>query len=308
MKETRRAATALVVFASLAFSTSAPLARLARPAHPVTVAFGRVFLASIVLSAIDARGLWQSVRALTSRQRRGIMLAGFLLGAHFALFQWGLDATSLPAAVSLVSLEPLSVVIAAWALFGIRPNRLEQIGVLLATTGAVLVAQGSGHGEHSAKGDLMVLGSVAIFGLYVALARGLRDALPARKYAALVYGSAAVSLAPVVLLVPSTETARVWPMSWQSLLCVALLALIPTIVGHTLVQSGARVLSPSVVALVSPGETLGSICIAMAFLGATPSAFEAAGGAVILLGAVLALLAQRRTAPIAPEETRPSPS
>ena len=294
MKEGRRVAIALVVLASLAFATSAPLARVARPAHPLAVALGRVLLAAVVLAVLDARALVASARALDGKQRRGVVVAGLLLGAHFALFQWGLDTTSLPAAVSLVSLEPLSVVLVAWAFFGIRPNGYERAGVLLATAGALLVACGAGRGEHSALGDLMVLGSVALYGCYVAIARGMRDALPARHYAALVYGTAAMALAVALPFVHSSPTSLVWPLGAKSLGCIVLLALVPTVVGHTLVQTGARFLSPSVVALVSPGETLGSIAIAMAFLGAAPSLVEALGGAIIVAGAAVALFAQRR--------------
>lgn len=288
-----RWALGLVLVASLTFATSSPLARLARPAHPLVIAFGRVFLASLLLALADPRGLLRSLRAMTPKQRRGVALAGLLLGAHFALFQWGLDTTSIAAAVSLVSLEPLGVVLCAWALFGIRPRRLEGIGVMMATGGAVLVAQGAGKGENQALGDTLVLGSVLLFGFYVAIARGLRDALPARHYAPLVYGVAAIALAFALPFVRPSETAQIWPLHAPVLGTIALIALVPTVVGHTLVQTGARVLSPSVIALVSPGETLGSLALAAVIFSTVPSRLEAVGGAVILGGAALALFAQR---------------
>lgn len=294
-----RGAVLLVVVASLAFATSSPLARMARPAHPLAIAFGRVLFASIALGVSDPRGLARSLRALSPRERALVLGAGLLLGAHFALFQWGLDATSLAAAVSLVSLEPLSVVLSAWAAFGISPRPLERVGVLLATIGAVVVAQGAGHGEHRATGDLLVLASVALYGLYVSLARGLRDALPARHYAPLVYAGAAVGLGAALPFAPSTATSIVWPLPVTSLVVIGLIGLVPTVIGHTLVQTGARTLSPSVVAVVSPGETLGSIAIAAAALHTVPTLLEAAGGVVILGGATLAMLAQRARAPVA---------
>lgn len=291
-----RDAALLVLVASLAFATSSPLARLARPAHPLFIAFGRVLLASALLWLTDPRGLARSFGALTIRERLLTAAAGGLLGAHFALFQWGLDQTSLAAAVSLVSLEPLGVVLSAWALFGIRPRPLERIGVLFATAGAVVVGRGAGQGEHRALGDALVLGSVVLYGLYVSIARGLRDALPAKHYAPLVYAFAAAGLLLALPCVASSDAARVWPQTRASLGYIALLALIPTVVGHTLVQTGARFLSPSIVALVSPGETLGSIAIAAVLFGTAPSATEAAGGVVILAGAAVALLAQRSRA------------
>ena len=283
----------LVLLASIAFATSPPLSRLARPAHPVLIACFRVALAALVLAAFDVKGVARAWRDLDGRKRARVALAGVLLGVHFALFQWGLDETSLPAAVSLVSLEPLSVVLSAWVLFGIAPKRLERLGVLVATAGAVIIGQGAGEGEHRLKGDLLVLGAVVLFGLYVASARALRGAIEARHYVPLVYAAAAVTLLLTLPFVPTSAEARFWPLGMGSIAALCALALIPTAVGHTLVQRGARTLSPSLIALTSPGETLGSIVISMILFAKLPTLLEAAGCAVILCGALLAIRAQR---------------
>lgn len=289
---TSRAAVIFIAVAGSAFATSGPLARLARPAHPLSVAFGRVALASLVLALLEGRALRGQLRGLGARRLLGVGGAGALLALHFGLFIAGLDATSLPAAVSLVSLEPLSVVLFAWALHGIAPDRLERLGVLFASGGAFVVGSGAGVGEHRLAGDLMVIGAVVVYGLYIAAARALRGALPPRSYAALVYGFAALTLAPVLLVLASLGTAL--PRPPHALLAVALLALVPTLVGHTAVQTAARHASPSLVALVSPAETVGGLAIAAVLLGAPPAPIELAGTALILLGVALAIAAQRQ--------------
>jgi drug/metabolite transporter (DMT)-like permease len=293
MTEPRLRALWPVLVASVAFATSSPLARLARPAHPIVIAFGRVAIAAVVLSLLDPAGLAKSFRALGLRDRLRVALAGLLLAGHFALFQWGLEETSLPAAVALVSLEPLAVVLTAWAIFGVAPKRLEAIGVVVATAGALVISRGAGEGEHRLAGDLLVLGAVVLFGFYIAAARGLRDALPARHYAPLVYGGAAVALGCLVPFLSHTAESSVWPLPMSSLAMVALIGLVPTVVGHTMVQTAARTLSPSVVALVCPAETLGSLLLGFVLLGGAPTWIEAAGAATILAGAGFAIAAQR---------------
>lgn len=289
-----REAVLFVVLTSAAFATSGPLARYARPGHPLLVAFGRVALAALLLAASDPRGLVASARAMSHRQRAAVAGAGALLAAHFALFMWGLEATSLPAAVTLVSLEPLSVVVAAFLFAAIRPTPLERVGVVVATAGALLVALAAGQGEHRLVGDLLVVGAVVVYGVYVSAARGLRDALPARHYAALVYAVSAFVLAPAAWLAPAPTGTRLWPLPAHVLGAVVALALVPTVLGHTAVQTAARTHSPSVVALVSPGETLGALVIGAALLGAIPSGLEIGGAFVIVVGAGLALLGSRQ--------------
>ena len=291
----RRIESALfVLFTSLAFAVSGPLARWARPTDPLFIAFGRLALAALLLGAIEARALRPALAGLTSRQRLTVLGAGALLAAHFACFQIGLDRTSLPAALSLISLEPLSVVLCAWVLLGMRPSRPEQIGVVVATAGALVVARGAGKGEHHLAGDLLVLVAVGLYGLYLTVARALKDALPARSYAALVYASAAAILACALAVVPrDPAAAAIWPPPDRGLIAIPLIALVATVLGHTAVQTASRFLPPAIVALVSPGETLGGIVLGAVFLSESPAATEIAGALIILAGSAIAIFAPR---------------
>jgi drug/metabolite transporter (DMT)-like permease len=275
----------VVVLAALAFATSSPLARVAEGLPPVAVAAGRTALAALLLGLSQPRVAFAAYRAQTPRNALGLFAAGALLAAHFALFLGGLATTSFAATVALISLEPLAVVLVAWAAFGLVPRRGERAGILLATAGAFVVSRGAGVGEHSIKGDLMVVGAVALYGLYVAVARGLRDAIPAVPYAAGVYGVAALVLTPFVI--PAVRGLAPPPAStWIALV---LLAVIPTLVGHTLVQVAARTAPPTVVALISPGETVGSLAIGALLLRKWPTLIEGAGTVLILAGAVVAI-------------------
>jgi drug/metabolite transporter (DMT)-like permease len=212
-----------------------------------------------------------------------------LLGAHFGLFLAGLQATSLPAAAALVSLEPIAVVVAAWVAFGVRPRGREMVGIAIATLGAAVVARGAGHGEHRLLGDALVLAAVVVFGVYIAFARGLRDVLPTTPYAACVYTVAALALAPLVFVFDAGGSG-IPASAW---LGVAALGLVPTLIGHTLVQRAARHVSPSLVALASPGETVGAILIGAA-TGHMPTGVEWTGAAIIVVGACVTVTGGRK--------------
>lgn len=277
----------LIVVASLAFATSGPLGKVAAPFPAIAVASARTGLAAIVLALVARRDLIASLAQLSRRQRAGVLLAGTLLGGHFALFLGGLAATSLASAVALISLEPLSVVLAAFFVFGIRPTRRELFGLLVATAGAVVVASAAGSGEHRLAGDLMVLGAVVLYGGYVASARGLRDALPATPYAAAVYGTSSIVLLPFAIPLVVASPAQLTGTIAASVIA---LALIPTLIGHTLVQRAARHVPPVLVALVSPGETVGAIAIGAIVMGTLPTGREAVGALLVLTGATLAIV------------------
>jgi drug/metabolite transporter (DMT)-like permease len=285
---------AIVVVAALAFSTSAPLAKVAHGIAPLAIAAGRCVVAAVAIALGWPRAMVTAFRALTPRQRFALPIAGLLLGGHLALFTVGLVSTSLAAAVALVSLEPIAVVVAAWIAFGLRPTRAEMLGLGVASAGAMIVASGAGAGEHRLLGDLIVLAAVVFFGAYVAFARGFRDAMPVMPYAGWVYGVAALALAPIAiapqLALRAGSTSSPPLASWGA---VFLLGVIPTFVGHTLLHWKARHVAPAILGLVCPGETVGSIALGALFLGTMPTLCEAVGAAVVLAGATLTVTGAR---------------
>jgi drug/metabolite transporter (DMT)-like permease len=273
----------LVALAAAAFATASPLAKLAHGVPFAPLAAGRCAIAAIGLLLVRPRDTLRAVAALSPRHRVSLVSAGLLLAAHFGFFLGGLLATSLAAAAALVSLEPLAVVVAAWLAFRERPTRREQVGLAIAVAGALVVASGAGQGQHSLKGDALVLAGVAFFGAYVALARGLRDAMPMAPYAASVYSVAAVALAPLAVALAPTA-----PVPAESIAVVVALGLVPTLVGHTLMQRAARVVPSSIAALACPGETVGAILLGTC-IGHAPSTAEWAGATFVVVGAAIAV-------------------
>lgn len=243
-------------------------------------------MAAVVLLLVTPATTWRAVRALDPRRRLALVGAGVLLAGHFAFFLGGLLATSLASASALVSLEPLAVVVAAWLAFGEKPTRRQLLGLGLAMAGAAVVARSAGQGDHRLVGDVLVLVAVVLFGVYVAFARGLRASMPTTSYAACVYTVAAVALVPVALASgeggggATTAPARAW-------LAVLGLGLVPTLLGHTLLQRAARHVPASIVALACPGETVGALLIGAA-MGLAPTTTEWIGAALVVTGAGVA--------------------
>lgn len=288
MSRARPSELGLVALAACAFATASPIAKGIEGLSFAGIGAGRCAVAAVLLVAVAPGATWSAVRALDGRRRAGLAGAGLLLAAHFALFLGGLLATSLPAAAALLALEPPAVVLAAWIAFGVRPTGRELAGIALATAGAAVVSRGAGSGEHRVLGDALVLGAVVLYGAYVAFARGLRDAMPTRAYAASVYTVAAVALAPLAVVFD----AHGGPLPASTWIGVAALGVVPTLLGHTLVQRAARHVSPTLVALASPGESVGSILIGTA-MGHAPTPVEWIGAAIIVAGACVTVTGSR---------------
>ncbi|MDB5214384.1 MAG: transporter of the drug/metabolite transporter superfamily [Myxococcaceae bacterium] len=261
--------------------------------HPVVMACARTGIAGVILALVAPSVLASSLRALSSKQRAAVALAGTLLAAHFALFLGGLATTSLAAAVALVSLEPLAVVLAALVAFGERPTKRELVGLLIATLGAVVVASAAGAGEHRLLGDVLVLGCVVLYGAYVAAARGLKQTMPALPYAAAVYGTASVVLLPIAIALGVRGEGGGSGPGATAVAAVVAMAIVPTLLGHTLLQRVARTAPAALVGLVSSGETVGSLAIGVIAMGTRPTVREGAGAVIVVMGAIVAVMGRR---------------
>ena len=269
--------------------------KAAQDVSPLLVASLRTGLAALVLFAFDARRIVAVMRALPRKSAAKMVLSGVLLGLHFATFVTGVTKTSLAAAVGLLSLEPVAILALAFVVFRARPAALAVGGVLLATIGAVATGMQAGRGDHTILGDALVVFSVIVYAIYLIVTRGLRREVPLVPYASVAFGIASLSVAPFALasVVGGSgvaAAARVPMLSWAA---VVALALLPTALGHTLIARAARTASPALVALLSPGESLGSIAIGVLALSAVPTGQEAVGALAIVIGATATTLSER---------------
>jgi drug/metabolite transporter (DMT)-like permease len=120
--------------------------------------------------------------------------------------------------------------------------------------------------------------------------RNLRRDISVVPYTAVVYATAAVILA-VVLLVSGTPFSGYEPKVW---LLFALITIGPQFLGHTVFNYLLGHLEASVVAIAIMAEPVGATLLALAILGEAPSATAVAGGALILADIYLAIARTNR--------------
>ena len=269
----------------LAISFAAPLIRLAE-APALAIAAVRLGLAAppmLVLGlATGGRVEW---RRLSRPEALLLLLSAVALAAHFGFWVASLQRTSVVASVALVTMQPLFVAAGGWAFLGERPSRATLAGAGVAMAGALLlVAPHAGDGGTLA-GDAFALVGGVMSGCYLLAGRGARRRLSTAAYTGAVYPMTAVVLFAVVAVsgTPLTGHPR------EAYVAMALLALVPQLVGHNALNWALGSLPAAVVAVAILGEPIGAAVISIPLLGETPDAVEVAGGAVVLFGVYLAL-------------------
>jgi drug/metabolite transporter (DMT)-like permease len=271
----------LLVLGILAISTAAPLVRWAEPAPAPLVAAARVSIAALVLLAIAGRQLGALAR-LPRRELALCGLSGLLLGIHFGVWIASLYYTSTTASVALVATQPVFAGLLAWMFLGERIARRETLGIALAAVGCALLAGGD---LLEASGDALIGDGLALAGAataagYFVVGRRLRVALPLSAYLAAVNTVAAVVLCAVV----AASATPVTGFAGHAYLAMVLAALVPSVIGHSLLNWTVRRVPVHLVALAILGEPVGASLLSWLLFAEMPPAHAALGGAVILTG------------------------
>jgi drug/metabolite transporter (DMT)-like permease len=278
----------------LAVSWAAILVRLAA-APPLAVAAWRMGLAAIPAMAFAAWRRREELERLDRRARLWLAASGLALALHFATWIASLRLTTVASSVSLVTTQPIWAALLARALLGERVGRRAWAGIGLAVIGgsAVAGADFSARPEGLA-GDALALAGGALAAVYLVAGRRSRAELSLGAYAGVVYPVAAAAL----LLAAAVSGAPLGGYAAGTWVALGLLALVPQLLGHSLLNWSLRWLSAPFVAVAILGEPVVSTLLAIPVLGETPGPLQAAGAALTIAGVAVAATG---------EAPRPSP-
>lgn len=229
-------------------------------------------------------GWW---RAFPAPLRPWALLSGVFLGLHFATWIASLSYTTVTASVVLVTTNPLFVGVGSVVFLKEKVSSRLWSGMGLALAGCLLIAMFSPAHPTAAPnptlGNALALSGAVFMSSYLLVGRRLQKAVSTAAYVSAVYSIAALTLLAFALA-SGSRLSGFRPWDWGML---AVMALIPQGVGHTLLNRSLRLLPASVVALAILGEPVGASLMAVVLLHEIPNMGQVAGAVVVLLGVVL---------------------
>ena len=282
--------TVWILFAALAAVSLAPIFVRFADAPGVVVAAYRMAIASLVVVPLTMRGLRRT--PLTRATLLPALAAGALLAVHFATWITSLSYTTVAASVTLVTTVPLWMALFGWLFLGAVPSLTTLLGVLIAVAGGATIAfgdAGTGAAPAPLLGDALALvGAISVTG-YLMLGRLVQRAgLGLNAYTGVAYGFAAVLLLPLPALLGMPYVG--YPA--ETLGWIALLALVPQLIGHTGINFVMKHLDPTLVSTTLLLEPVGAALLALALFGEVPSLLTVVGACVLLIGLGLTVRAR----------------
>jgi len=269
----------------LAVSFAAILIRKA-DAPAIVIAAYRMGIAALVIAPTTVAFTRRRPKLRLQDVLLSLVAAAFL-ALHFGAWIASLEHTSVASSVVLVTASPLMVAIASRVLLKERLERRVLAGIALGLAGSLVIAVGDlacGGGDDLLGDGLALLGAVAVTG-YLLIGRKVRPRMPLMPYISVVYAGSAILL----LAATGVGGLSLTGYSGETYLFLVLVALVPQVVGHSLLNWTLARVSATLVSVAVMAEPVVSTVLALLLLKEVPPVTSFVGGAVILTGIYLAL-------------------
>jgi len=258
-----------------------------------------VFMLPVALISSASGGV--QTKTPFSRSDSIVTLAGGVLFAvDLSLWATSLSYTSVASAALFVSTQPIFVAILAGLIFRERPAPMVLSGIAIGVAGMFAVGwQDLRLSGQALWGDgLAMLAALAETG-YLLCGRQVRRCIDAPRYALGVYATCAA-----VVTVNALAQRDLVAVSAHDLLMCAGLAIVATVLGHTLVSLSLGYMPAAVVAVSFLAQPLLAAVFALIFLAQLIPLATVLGGFIALAGIGLVAYGNERTQRL-PEQALP---
>ncbi len=215
--------------------------------------------------------------------------SGVFLALHFATWFESLKWTSVASSTVLVSTEVLFTAL-GFALFlhGKIPS-MGLVAIGLSFGGSILLALADGGGGGKLYGDLLAVAGAVFVSIYTLIGTVLRGHLSTTIYTFVTYSACTLTL----LILDGVTGTPLWGYQSKDLLVGLALAVLCTLMGHSVFSWCLKYLSPSYCSAVKLCEPVFAALLAAALFGEIPNLQQLWGALLVVGGVVLYTRAER---------------
>ena len=287
--DNKRLAYFALIIGIFAISTSAILIRWSS-SDPLVIGSYRQTFATFLFLPFLLKDKFQEILNLSSREIFELVIIGILLGAHFGFWISSVKATSVAASVLLGTCHIVYVSIIGWVVFGEKLNSRGIIGTIIALAGIIILFWGDlVEDPGNFRGNFLAFISGILAGLYYLGGRKHRKNITLPTYAFVVYFSSAVVMWFVVL----TQGLEYRSIPNSEFQLFFLMALVPTLLGHTMQNWALAFLPAYVISITLLAEPIGSGLLAWYIFTEVPSLGVLVGGLIVLVGVYTVALSEQ---------------
>ena len=239
----------ILALALVSVSSTAVVIRYVELVPALTLAFWRMLSASLFLWCYSIKKP-QNLISLDNKYR--ILLAGFFLGMHFALFFVGVRNTSVASATLLANTGPIFTSLMS-RFRGEKVSLSVLLGLLISIFGIIFVQWSDFRVEGSNSwGNIFSLLSGFCIAMTYMFASEIRKDTENILYGRSVFFIAAMTICVIAML----NGVSIFSFNKTDIVWFVFLGIVPSILGHNMLNYCIKYLSPTAVASIPLGEPI----------------------------------------------------
>lgn len=259
---------------------------------PILMTALRLVIAVAILSPFVYRD-WRKHRAdLSWGHLRDAAIPGVMFALHIITWNIGIRLTDAANGTLIVNLNPIVTPFLLLAFLGERVTRREVTATLFGVIGVLVLCVADFQlSAENFQGDLICFGSMLLMAVYLTLGRKFRHHPTTLLYVTPLYATASlIAFAAAPLAEPLGLLVTTEPLDWwYESKWLLLLAIFPTIIGHSLINNAMRTLRGQVVSVMVMMQFVLASIVAWFVLGEVPAwSFYVAAVLVVTAGLIAA--------------------
>jgi drug/metabolite transporter (DMT)-like permease len=254
--------------------------------HPVLLSSYRLLVASVILTPIFLRNARKYPSEVVRQHVRAALLPGIILGLHFISWIIGARLTTAANASLIVNLVPVVIPFFLFAMIREKLTRAEFMGTIFALTGMCLLTLADFNLSRTYFwGDVLCFVSMLFFTVYLALGRKNRGLASIWLYLVPLYYIAGI----FCFLVALGFVNPIKPYPPREIAFIFALGIIPTVMGHSILNYSMKFLRGQVVSVLNMGQFIFAGILAFFLLRESPDWTFYVASLLIVAGAWLAV-------------------
>ncbi|HQO20271.1 MAG TPA: DMT family transporter [Acidobacteriota bacterium] len=231
-----------------------------------------------------------------------VLTTSCFLALHFWTWNASLKMTSVASSLVIVATQPVWSAILGRMFLKENVSKRGWLSIFIALSGIAAIAMTDiGASAGSIRGDLLALAAAIFASLYLVMGRSVRDKIPILYWLFTVYFCASL-----ILFIPlAISKAPMGGFTTTTWLMFFLMGLIPSAVGHSLLNYSVRFIEAYKAQLGLLLEPLVSSILAFAIFMEKPPAAFYPGALLALFGVVLGISERGRTKSLSGNKTWP---
>ncbi|WP_338449212.1 DMT family transporter [Niallia oryzisoli] len=274
----------------ISVSTSAILVKLASAPSGI-IAFYRLFFTVLIMLPFFIYKYMSELKHISKKDWLFSVISGVFLAFHFILWFESLRYTSVASSTVLVTLQPLFAFIGSFLFFKEVFSGKAVLSCVLAICGSVMISWGDFYVSGTALyGDLLALIACALVTIYLMFGQTVRKRVSIITYTFVVYSISAMTLFVYVLI----KGEPLFPYTSSDWLYFILLAVFPTLLGHSLFNWSLKWLNTSTISMAILFEPVGAAILAYFLFQETINWTQAIGGMIVISGIMFFLVDEKK--------------